>query len=130
MVQVFTDHKNLEYFITTKVLNRRQACWAQELAGMDVKIFYRKGTSNGKPHALSRYPEYCPEKGGGGDHQIQTILSEKHFDTISAISTGGHRMVFCCSAVQFEYLSPSLTKWTKEFEQEVRQAGKEDTAYQ
>jgi hypothetical protein len=26
MVQVFTDHKNLEYFMTTKVLNRRQAC--------------------------------------------------------------------------------------------------------
>jgi hypothetical protein len=23
MVQVFTDHKNLEYFLTTKVLNRR-----------------------------------------------------------------------------------------------------------
>jgi hypothetical protein len=28
MVQVFTDHKNLEYFMTTKVLNRRQARWA------------------------------------------------------------------------------------------------------
>jgi hypothetical protein len=26
MVQVFTDHKNLEYFMTTKVLNSRQAC--------------------------------------------------------------------------------------------------------
>jgi hypothetical protein len=25
-VQVFTDHKNLEYFITTKQLNCRQAC--------------------------------------------------------------------------------------------------------
>jgi hypothetical protein len=25
-VQVFMDHKNLEYFMTTKVLNRRQAC--------------------------------------------------------------------------------------------------------
>jgi hypothetical protein len=67
MVQVFTDHKNLEYFMTTNVLNRRQACWAQELAGMDFKIFYRKGTSNGKPDALSRRPEYHPEKGGGGD---------------------------------------------------------------
>jgi hypothetical protein len=27
-VQVFIDHKNLEYFMTTKVLNRRQVCWA------------------------------------------------------------------------------------------------------
>jgi hypothetical protein len=25
-VQVFTDYKNLEYFMMTKVLNRRQAC--------------------------------------------------------------------------------------------------------
>jgi hypothetical protein len=66
-VQVFTDHKNLEYFMTTKVLNRRQACWAQKLASVDFKIFYRKGTSNGKPDALSRCPEYCPEKGGGED---------------------------------------------------------------
>jgi hypothetical protein len=28
IVQVFTDHKNLEYFMTTNVLNHRQACWA------------------------------------------------------------------------------------------------------
>jgi len=37
---VYTDHKNLEYFATTKVLNRRQAQWAQELAGYDFKIVY------------------------------------------------------------------------------------------
>jgi hypothetical protein len=123
MVQVFTDHKHLEYFMTTKVHNQRQAHWAQELAGVDFKIFYRKGTSNGKPDTLSRCPVYHPEKGGGGDQQIQSILSEKHFDTISAISIGGDRLVFCYSAVQLEYLSTSLTKWIKEFKQEVRQAG-------
>jgi len=39
-VQVFSDHQNLEYFTTTKVLNRRQARWAQELAGIDFKIYY------------------------------------------------------------------------------------------
>jgi hypothetical protein len=130
MVQVSTDHKNLEYFMTTKVLNRRQACWAQELAGVDFKIFYRKGTSNGKLDALSRHTEYHPKKVGGGEQQMQTMLSEKHFDTISAIIMGGDGMVFCYSAVQLEYLATSLTKWTKEFEQEVRQVGKEDTAYQ
>jgi transposase InsO family protein len=65
MVTVFTDHKNLEYFTTSKVLNRRQARWAQELAGYDFKIIYRPGTSNGKSDALSRRPEYRPDKGGG-----------------------------------------------------------------
>jgi len=60
---VYTDYKNLEYFATTKVLNRRQALWAQELAGYDFKIGYRPGSQNGKPDALSRQPEYHPLKG-------------------------------------------------------------------
>jgi hypothetical protein len=123
------DHKNLEYFMMTKVLNRRQACWAQELAGVDFKIYYRKGRSNGKPDTLSRCPEYHPEKGGGGDQPVQTVLNEKHFGTISAISTGGEGTVFCCSAVQLTYLATSVSKWTKEFEQEIREAGQQDTAY-
>ena len=36
-MQVFSDHQNLEYFTTTKVLNRQQARWAQELAGINFK---------------------------------------------------------------------------------------------
>jgi len=39
-IQVFSDHQNLKYFTTTKVLNRRQARWAQELAGNDFRIYY------------------------------------------------------------------------------------------
>jgi hypothetical protein len=113
MVQVFTNHKNLQYFMTMKVLNRRQACWAQELASMDCKIFYRKGISNSKPDTLSRCPECCPEKGAGRDQPIQTVLNEKHFGTISAISTRGEGTVFCCSAVQLAYLTTSVSKWTK-----------------
>ena len=30
-VKVLTDHKNLEHFMTTKQLNRRQARWAEFL---------------------------------------------------------------------------------------------------
>jgi len=59
-VQVFSDHQNLEYFITTKILNRRQAQWAQELSGIDFRIYYRPGNRNGKPDALSRRSEYRP----------------------------------------------------------------------
>ena len=39
-VQVFSDHQNLEYFTTTKILNQHQARWAQELAGIDFHIYY------------------------------------------------------------------------------------------
>jgi hypothetical protein len=42
-VVVYTNHQNLEYMTTTKVLNRRQASWAQELSGIDFKIWYTLG---------------------------------------------------------------------------------------
>jgi len=37
-VQVISDQQNLEYFTTTKILNRRQAQWAQELVSIDFRI--------------------------------------------------------------------------------------------
>jgi hypothetical protein len=96
---------------------------------VDFKIYYRKGTSNGKPDALLRYPEYYPEKGGGEDWLIQTILNKKYFSTILVISTGGEGIVFCCSAVQLAYLTTLVSKWMKEFEQEIREAGQQDAVY-
>jgi len=35
---VYTDHENMEYFDTTKVLTRRQARWAEDLAGYIFKV--------------------------------------------------------------------------------------------
>ena len=34
-ITIYTDHKNLEVFMITKVLNHRQARWAELLAGYD-----------------------------------------------------------------------------------------------
>ncbi|KAI0992440.1 hypothetical protein K3495_g15745, partial [Podosphaera aphanis] len=51
---VLTDHKNLEYFTTTKKLNRRQARWNELLSEYDFKIVFRPGKSSGKPDALTR----------------------------------------------------------------------------
>jgi uncharacterized membrane protein len=80
-VLIYTDHKNLEYFMTTKVLNRRQARWAQELAEFNFKIIYRQGSSNGKPDALSRRSEFRPKEGGINENQpIHRVLAEEHFD--------------------------------------------------
>jgi len=84
-VQVFSDYQNLEYFTTTKVLNRRQARWAQELACIDFKIYFHPESKNGKPNALSRRTEYRPEKGGDSDQPITTVLRKSHF--ASVIST-------------------------------------------
>jgi hypothetical protein len=53
-ILVFSDHKNLEYFTTTKVLNRQQARSAQELASYDFKIVYHLENHIGKLDVLSR----------------------------------------------------------------------------
>ena len=57
-VQVFTDHKNLLYWTTTKELNRRQVRWAETLASFDFRINHVKGTENGGADALSRRLDY------------------------------------------------------------------------
>lgn len=53
-ITVYTDHKNLEYFTTSKVLNHRQARWAELLAHFDFKIVYCPGNKMGKSDALTR----------------------------------------------------------------------------
>jgi len=57
-VEIWTDHKNLEYFMMAKKLNRRQACWSLYLARFDFKLIHHLGRSMGKPDALSRRPDH------------------------------------------------------------------------
>jgi hypothetical protein len=57
-VQVFTDHKNLLYWTTTKQLNRRQVRWAETLSAYWFKINHVRGTENGRADALSRRPDH------------------------------------------------------------------------
>ena len=59
-IQVYTDHKNLEYFSEARTTCRRHARWTATLAAYDYKIIYQKGAANGKPDALSRRPDYHP----------------------------------------------------------------------
>ena len=61
-VRVFTDHKNLEYFCTTKTTSRRHARWAATLAAYNYAILYRKGASNGQPDALSQRSDHLPSE--------------------------------------------------------------------
>ena len=42
-IQVLSDHKNLEYFMTSKLLNCRQARWAEFLSRFNFRITYRPG---------------------------------------------------------------------------------------
>lgn len=53
-VRIIFDHKNLEYFLTTKQLNHRQACWSEALSTFHFVIQHRPGSMNGRADALSR----------------------------------------------------------------------------
>jgi hypothetical protein len=57
-VTVYTDHKNLTYFTTSKELNKRQIRWAEFLSEFDLKIVYIKGSENGRADALSRREDH------------------------------------------------------------------------
>jgi hypothetical protein len=53
-VTVYTDHKNLKYFITTHVLNRHQVHWNMLLSWFDFVITYRPRKQQKLSDALSR----------------------------------------------------------------------------
>jgi len=53
-INVVTDHKNLEYFLTTKVLTRRQARWSEYLSQFNLVIRFHPGRLGTKLDALTR----------------------------------------------------------------------------
>ena len=57
-IQVLSDHKNLTTFMSTKVLNRRQARWAELLADYDFVLIHTPGKSN-PADGPSRRPDYA-----------------------------------------------------------------------
>ncbi|KAJ3560359.1 hypothetical protein NP233_g10892 [Leucocoprinus birnbaumii] len=65
-IDVVTDHKNLEYFSTTKVLTRRQARWSEYLSQFNLVIRFRPGRLGTKPDALTRRWDVYPKGGNTG----------------------------------------------------------------
>ena len=70
-MQVYTDHKNLIYFTTVKVLNWQQVWWSEELSNFNFKIYYQKESENAKADTLSWRPDYMQDK----PQIIQSVLS-------------------------------------------------------
>ena len=68
-VLVVTDHKNLEYFSTTKLLTRWQARWSEYLSQFNFVIKFRPGKLGTKPDALTRRWDVY-RKGGNSDFVI------------------------------------------------------------
>ena len=75
-VKVLTDHKGLEYFMTTKKLTPRQARWAEFLSEFNFIVTYQSGKKNDKADALTRKPNEQPanEDDKRQKHRMQVLL--------------------------------------------------------
>lgn len=79
-VTIYSDHKNLEYFMTTRDLNRRQARWSLFLNRFWFLIEHRAGHLSGGPDGLSRRPDHEPPD-GARDNSNQTLLDASKVGT-------------------------------------------------
>ena len=53
-IDMVMDHKNLEYFSTTKLLTCRQVCWLEFLCQFNLTIHFCPGHLGTKPDTLMR----------------------------------------------------------------------------
>jgi hypothetical protein len=75
-VEIWTDHKNLEYFRVAQKSNCQQARWSLYLSCFDFTLYHKPGQSMGKPDALSRWADHGS---GQGDNDNLTLLAPELF---------------------------------------------------
>ena len=80
--EIWTDHKNLEYFMSSQNLNHRQARWALYLSRFDFVLKHIPGSKMGKADGLSRRSDW--EKGVEGDNEERTLLKPEWMRSIRA----------------------------------------------
>jgi hypothetical protein len=70
-MEIWMDHKNLEYFITAKKLNHRQAQWFLYLLRFYFIMHHHLETSMGKCDALLQWANHA---NGSDDNHDMTLL--------------------------------------------------------
>ena len=80
-VEIWTNHKNLEYFMTAKKLNRHQARWSLHLARFDFLLYYCLGCTMGKLDALLRRANH----GNGASNNENIVLLRLEFLAVRAL---------------------------------------------
>ena len=95
-INVITDHKNLEYFSTTKVLTRCQARWSEYLSQFNLIIHFHPRQLGTKPDSLLDAGMSIP-KG-----EIATMLLSTQITSILC----SHNSRFLLHFMQRNYLLP------------------------
>ena len=80
-VEIWTDHKNLEYFMTAKKLNHRQAHWSLHLARFNFLLHHCPGHTIGKLNTLSRRADH----GNGVSDNENIVLLQPEFLAVHAL---------------------------------------------
>ena len=70
--EIWMDHKNLQYFMTSQKLNQRQARWALYLLWFNFTLKHVPGKSMGKTDGLSRRPDW--QEGIERDNEDQKLI--------------------------------------------------------
>ena len=85
---VFSDHERLAYLQNARVLNRRQAWWAQFLTHFGFKITFSPGKQQGKANALSWRSYLAPHLAiPAFDNQMWVILCPTRLQATSVFNT-------------------------------------------
>ena len=94
-IQVITDHRNLVYFTTNRLLNYRQTEWSEFLSWFTFKITYCPGTLHGKADALSRQQDESEEENEERQaHRMQTVLKSQNLGLLADIPPTNGRSHF------------------------------------
>ena len=80
-IKIFTDHRNLQYFMFTKQLSRRQARWSKFLLYFNFVIQYWPDKLEAKSDPLTRKSRDLPkERDGHLQQMIQIVLKSHNLD--------------------------------------------------
>ena len=85
--EVWTDHKNLEYFMKAQKLNQRQAQWALYLSRFDFMLKHVLGTRIGKTDRLSRRLDW--KVGVEKDNENQVLIKDNWIRNLQEVVIEG-----------------------------------------
>jgi len=85
--EIWTDYKNLEYFMKVQKLNQRQARWALYLSRFDFILKHVPGTRMGKANGLSRRSDW--KVGVEKDNEDQVLIKDNWICSLQEVVIEG-----------------------------------------
>ena len=79
--EIWSDHKNLQYFWKPQKLNHCQACWYSELQSYDFHLIHKPGNQITKPDILLRRADF--KRGKKDNLDIVMLKPEWFIETLA-----------------------------------------------